>query len=67
MRLEKPGRVIVTEVKWRRLSASEKAQIKDSLKEKWQKSTLARKYPSVEFEVVDAGALAADRSGTESA
>jgi AAA+ ATPase superfamily predicted ATPase len=67
VRLEKPGRVIVTEVKWRRLSASEKAQIKESLKEKWQKSTLARKYPSVEFEVVDAGALAAEGSGTESA
>jgi hypothetical protein len=57
VRLEKPSRVIVTEVKWRLLSAAEKTEIKESLKEKWSRSTLSGKYPSVEFEVLDAKAL----------
>ena len=57
VRLEKPNRVIVTEVKWRLLSAAEKTQIKESLKEKWTRSTLSGKYPSVEFEVLDAKSL----------
>jgi AAA+ ATPase superfamily predicted ATPase len=57
VRLEKPSRVIVTEVKWRLLSAAEKTQIKESLREKWSRSTLSGKYPSVEFEVLDAKAL----------
>jgi uncharacterized protein len=57
VRLENPGRVIVTEVKWRRLSAAERAQSKESLKEKWSRSALSRRYSFVEFEVLDAGVL----------
>lgn len=57
VRLAKPGQVIVTEVKWRLLTAAEKARIKESMKEKWGKSDLSSKYPSVEFEVLDAEVL----------
>ena len=59
VRVEKPGAVIVTEVKWRALSAAEQAQVKKSLKEKWHQSALSRKFGSVEFEVIDADVLAA--------
>jgi len=61
VRLEKPGRLIVTEVKWRRLSAAQKAQVEQRLKENWQKSVLSRKYPTAEFEVLDAAVLPTDR------
>jgi hypothetical protein len=58
VRQEKPGVLIVTEVKWRRLSGTERAQVERHLKENWQKSVLARKQPAAEFEVLDATALA---------
>lgn len=64
VRQEKPGRLVVTEVKWRRLSATEKAHVEDRLKENWQKSVLSRKYPTAEFEVLDATLLATDRPQT---
>lgn len=58
VRQEKPGRLIVTEVKWRRLSGPEKAEVEAHLKENWQKSVLARKHSGAEFEVLDASVLA---------
>jgi len=51
------GQIIVTEVKWRRLLPSQKAQIQEHLRENWQKSVLSRKHPTVEFEVLDARVL----------
>ena len=60
VRQEQPGRLIVTEVKWRRLSATEKAQVEGRLKANWRESSLSRKYPAVEFEVLDAAVLATD-------
>jgi AAA+ ATPase superfamily predicted ATPase len=58
VRLEEPGRVIVTEVKWRLLSAAERSQIKGSLMEKSKKSALSNRYPSIDFEVLGAEVLA---------
>lgn len=57
VRLESPGQLIVTEVKWRQLADAEKAGIKAQLKENWQISALSRQYSKVEFEVLDASAL----------
>ena len=59
VRQEKPGALVVTEVKWRRLSGTERVQVERHLKENWQKSVLAREHPAAEFEVLDATALAA--------
>jgi hypothetical protein len=60
VRQEEPGRLIVTEVKWRRLSATAKAQVEERLKANWRKSILSRKYPAARFEVLDATLLATD-------
>jgi hypothetical protein len=57
------GRLVI---EWRRLSAAEKAQVQQRLKENWQKSVLSRKYPTAEFEVLDAAVLATDRPPTAS-
>lgn len=62
VRLAKPGQVIVTEVKWRLLTAAERAKTKEAMKEKWSKSVLSSKYSSVEFEVLDAEVLKAQSS-----
>jgi uncharacterized protein len=57
VRLEKPGRLVVTEVKWRRLTGAARRQILSRLKENWQESALSRKYKSATFEVLDARVL----------
>jgi hypothetical protein len=57
VREEKPGRLIVTEAKWRRLSGADKARAEQRLRQNWQKSALARKYPAAGFQVPDATAL----------
>ncbi len=57
VRQEEPGRLIVTEVKWRRLSRVEKARVEEHLKENWRASNLSRKHQAVEFEVLDAAML----------
>jgi len=64
VRQGKPGRLIVTEVKWRRLSATDRAKVEERLKANWRKSLLSRKYPTAEFEVLDATVLATDRPQT---
>jgi len=57
VRQKKHGRLVVTEVIWRRLSRTERAQVEGRLKGNWQKSFLSRKYPAAEFEVLDATVL----------
>lgn len=52
-----PGQLIVTEVKWRRLSEMERPQLESRLKENWHKSKLSCQYPVVRFEVLDATVL----------
>jgi hypothetical protein len=52
------GRLIVTEVRWRKLAQGERAQVLQRLKENWAKARLSRRYPNAQFEVLDAGCLA---------
>ena len=49
--------VVVAEVKWRRLSVSERKTVLRQLAGKWARSTLAARHPKVRFEVLDAGSL----------
>lgn len=49
--------LIVAEVKWRRLTAAERANVLRQLRGKWARCQLAKKYPSVRFEVLDASVL----------
>jgi uncharacterized protein len=57
VRLEEPGLLVVTEIKWRKLAAAEKASIQRYLKTTWPNTALSRQYPRVEFEVVDSSVL----------
>jgi len=47
-------RLLVAEVKWRKLSAAERRQVLTQLEGKWQRSALSQKHPKVRFEVFDA-------------
>lgn len=49
-----PDRLLVGEAKWTLLSTSGRAEVIRGLQEKWYRSTLASKHPSVRFEVFDA-------------
>lgn len=49
--------LIISEVKWRRLSAPERKQLMKQVEEKWQRSTLRQRHPNARFEVLDAGVL----------
>lgn len=49
--------VIVSEVKWRRLSTSERKRLLKQLEEKWLRSTLRQRHPNARFEVLDASVL----------
>lgn len=49
--------VIVSEVKWRRLSTPERKRLLKQIEEKWLRSTLRQRYPGVRFEVLDASVL----------
>ncbi len=51
------GSVIVSEVKWRRLSGLERGRIAKQLEEKWLRSSLRQRYPNVRFEVLDPSIL----------
>jgi hypothetical protein len=53
--------VIVSEIKWRRVSDNEAANLQQELAAKWQRSALHTRYQHVTFEVLDASLLA--RSG----
>ena len=50
--------IVVSEVKWKRLSNTERGRILKELEEKWRRSNLSRKFANVSFEVIDAGILA---------
>jgi AAA+ ATPase superfamily predicted ATPase len=55
---EDAGRLLVAEVKWRRLSVAERKQVLRQLESKWSRCALRGRYPNVRFEVLDAGILA---------
>jgi uncharacterized protein len=50
-------RLLVAEVKWRRLTASERRDALGELADKWANCSLRMRYPHVRFEVLDAGFL----------
>ena len=52
------GRAVVSEVKFRRLSATERRQLGNHLASSWQKSALARRFREAAFEILDASILA---------
>ena len=51
-------RLLVAELKWRRLKASEREKILRQLAAKWSHCSLSKRHPNVRFEVFDARALA---------
>jgi AAA+ ATPase superfamily predicted ATPase len=51
------SRVIVSEVKWTRLSSADRSKIATRLQETWSRSALRDRYEEVEFEVIDATVL----------
>ena len=53
----KPKGLIVAEVKWRKLTAAERANVLRQLQGKWARCQLAKKNVSVRFDVLDAGVL----------
>jgi hypothetical protein len=50
--------MIVSEVKWKRLSAADRSGIVKQLEEKWRRSSISKRFANVTFEVLDAGILA---------
>ena len=56
---EDPRRLLVAEVKWRRLSAAERKRVLRELEGKWSRCSLRTRHPVVRFEVFDAGLLGA--------
>lgn len=52
-----PQRLLVAEVKWRRLTASERKQVLEELKVRWSRCSLSARHPNVRTEVFDAGVL----------
>ena len=50
-------RAVVSEVKWKQLTTSEKAQIEKRLAAAWQRCALRGRYKDVAFEVIDADIL----------
>jgi len=53
-----PERLLVAEVKWRRLSAAERKKVLRELESKWSRCTLRTHYPKVRFDVFDERILA---------
>ncbi|NOT62743.1 MAG: ATP-binding protein [Acidobacteria bacterium] len=51
-------RLLLAEVKWRRLSAAERKQVLRQLESKWSHCALRARHPNVRFEVLDASILA---------
>jgi hypothetical protein len=52
-----PKRLLVAEVKWRRLSAAERRQVLRQLESKWSRCALRARHPNVRFEVLDTNIL----------
>jgi AAA+ ATPase superfamily predicted ATPase len=55
---EDAQRLLVAEVKWRRLSIAERKNVLRQLESKWSQCALRTRYPTVRFEVLDASILA---------
>jgi AAA+ ATPase superfamily predicted ATPase len=53
------SRVVVAELKWKRLSAAARKALLAELEAKWVRSTLAARYRKVRFEVLDASLVGA--------
>jgi hypothetical protein len=53
----KPKGLVVAEVKCRKLTAAERANVLRQLQGKWSRCHLAKKYVEVRFEVMDAEVL----------
>lgn len=53
------GRLLVAEVKWRRLSAAERKRVRRELERKWSRCSLQARHPSVRLEVLDASSVVA--------
>ena len=51
--------VVVSEVKFKKLTAAEKTGLKKQLAEKWKSSAAAHRYPRATFEILDASELGA--------
>ncbi|PAZ01353.1 MAG: hypothetical protein CAK90_00665 [Spartobacteria bacterium AMD-G4] len=51
--------VVVSEVKFKKLSAAEKTGLKKQLAEKWKSSAAAHRYPRATFEILDTSELGA--------
>jgi hypothetical protein len=58
--------LIVSEVKWKLLTATERRRIETELEDKWQRSALRHRHPNVTFEVLDSSILKRVRRGTGS-
>lgn len=54
---EENGAAVVSEVKFKRLTAREKRQATDHLADMWQRSALSRRYREVTFEILDTSVL----------
>lgn len=54
-------RLLVAEVKWRRLTAAERRNVLRQLESKWSRCSLRTRHPNVRFEVLDAGSLTGAR------
>ncbi|MGH9254075.1 MAG: ATP-binding protein [Vicinamibacterales bacterium] len=50
-------RLLVAEVKWRRLTVAERRHVLRQLESKWSRCSLRTRHPKVRFAVLDAGAL----------
>jgi AAA+ ATPase superfamily predicted ATPase len=59
---EEPKRLLVGEVKWRRLSASQRRKILRQLENKWSHCSLRARHPRVRLHVFDAAFLSDLRS-----
>ena len=52
-----PQRLLVAEVKWRRLSVAERKNVLRQLESKWSRCSLRTRHPSVRLDVLDASVL----------
>ena len=53
-------KIVVSEVKFKALTAQDRERLKKQVADKWQGSHLGRKHPDAEIEILDTSALAAD-------
>lgn len=51
------GRLLVAEVKWRKLTSAERKTILRRLEAKWSGCALSKRYPTVRFDLLDAAIL----------